>query len=81
VRPHDIEVHTAAVDGAQAGVISRTLRVGFEMRVDVEVVGDEADAPATVLVTMTRAEFQAHRLVEGTKVWLRAVDGAPRLPC
>ena len=79
VRPHDIEVHTTPFRDALGGRITSTLRVGFEMRVEVAIDGSTTDEAETVLVTMTRAEFQAQRLEQGTSVWLRAVDAAPRL--
>ncbi len=71
VRPHDLEVHTDVVDRGLAGTISRVTRVGFEVRIDVQV-GDES-----VLVTLTRAEFQAFGFAIGSVVWLRPVAGAP----
>ena len=71
VRPHDVELHTSAVDAARPGTIARVTRVGFEVRVDVQV------AEESVLVTLTRAEFQAHAIDTGSLVWLRRVPGAP----
>ena len=71
VRPHDLELHASAIEGGAGGHISRVTRVGFEVRVDVQV-NDES-----VLVTMTRAEFSAHHLDVGSAVWLRPVPGAP----
>jgi sulfate/thiosulfate transport system ATP-binding protein len=71
IRPHDIEVHTDSIDGARSGTISRVTRIGFEVRIDVDV------ADESVLVTLTRAEFQAFGFEVGSTVWLRAVSGAP----
>ncbi|MGH9275722.1 MAG: sulfate/molybdate ABC transporter ATP-binding protein [Acidimicrobiales bacterium] len=72
VRPHDLKLHDA--DPGRGGVrakITRITRVGFEVRVDLEV-GTE---PATV--TLTRTEFNHLRVVEGDTAWVRAVEGAP----
>jgi len=71
VRPHDLEVHTNPVPDGVIGTIERVTRIGFEVRLDV-TVGDE-----TVLVTMTRSQFQAHGLAVGTTVWVLPVAGAP----
>ena len=71
IRPHDLELHTVAVEAGRVGVIERVTRVGFEVRIDVQV--DEA----SVLVTLTRAEFAARHVVVGSTVWLRAAPGAP----
>ena len=74
VRPHDLELHVGDPGGGVAGVVSRVTRVGFEMRVDVQA-GDQS-----VLVTLTRAEFQGLNVGEGDRVHLRVVDGAPLVP-
>ncbi len=71
VRPHDLELHSTPADRGVAGRITRVTRVGFEVRVDVQV-GDES-----VLVTLTRAEFAALHVDTGSAVWLRPVPGAP----
>jgi sulfate transport system ATP-binding protein len=72
VRPHDLRLHAADPGrGGVKGRVVRITRIGFEVRVDVEVEG----APA--LVTLTRTEFQALRLHEGDPCWVRTVEGAP----
>ena len=71
VRPHDLELFTSPVGDAPRGTIERVTRIGFEVRLDV-AVGEE-----TVLVTMTRSQFQAHGLAEGATVWVLPVSGAP----
>jgi sulfate transport system ATP-binding protein len=71
VRPHDLELHTSPVPDGARGSIERVTRIGFEVRLDV-AVGSE-----TVLVTMTRTQFQAHGLAVGTVVWVLPVAGAP----
>ena len=69
VRPHDIELHTSPVEGATAGTISRLVRVGFEVRIDVTT------ADQVVLVTATRPQVQALGVEVGTPVWVRPVAG------
>jgi len=72
VRPHDIEISVADPGGgAPSGEVTRLVRVGFEMR--VEVTTDDQ----VVLVTRSRTEFQALGVSVGSRVWLRPVTGAP----
>jgi sulfate transport system ATP-binding protein len=75
VRPHDLRLHAADPGrGGARGRITRITRVGFEVRVDVAVAGEP------VLISLTRTEFLALRLVEGDTAWVRAVEGAPTVP-
>jgi sulfate transport system ATP-binding protein len=72
VRPHDLTLHTDDPGrGAVLAKVTRLTRVGFEVRVDLDVAGEPA------LVTLTRTEWQALRLGEGDAAWVRAVTGAP----
>jgi sulfate transport system ATP-binding protein len=72
VRPHDLRLHAGTPgSGGAAGRVDRITRVGFEVRVDVEVDGK------LVLVTLTRTEFQALHLQEGDTAWVQVVEGAP----
>lgn len=71
VRPHDLHLHAAPVDGAVAGSVGRITRVGFEVRVEIET-GDQ-----TVLVTQTRTDFNALRLPAGSTAWVVPAEGAP----
>ncbi|HEX5944708.1 MAG TPA: sulfate ABC transporter ATP-binding protein [Acidimicrobiales bacterium] len=79
VRPHDLSLHAVATDGAVAGAVSRVVRVGFEVRVEVRIEGlVEVPAPdQTVLVTLTRTQFHALGVAVGDAVWVRAAAGAP----
>jgi sulfate transport system ATP-binding protein len=77
VRPHDIEVVTVPFPDAHAGRIARASRVGFEVRLEIDLVGDAASAP--VLVTLTRAEATAKQLEEGQPVWIKPVPGASQI--
>ena len=72
VRPHDLELLTSDPGGrARSGHVSRVVRVGFEVRVDV-TSDDEI-----VVVSLTRSEFNALGIGVGSTVWVRAVPGAP----
>ena len=76
VRPHDIEVATRpGTPGAVAGRIVRQVRVGFEVRLSVEL---ESGAEP-VGVTVTRATQRNLDLQEGAQVWLSPTSGAPRV--
>jgi len=75
VRPHDIEVtRTASGDDSVQGVLSRVLRVGFEVRYEV-AVGDES-----VQVVMTRGDARTLGVEPGDTVWLRVVPGSTTIP-
>ena len=81
VRPHDIELGVGESgpgsgadgdgDGVVFGQVSRLVRVGFEMR--IEVTTDDQ----VILVTMTRTEFQGLGIDVGSRVWVRPERGAP----
>jgi sulfate transport system ATP-binding protein len=71
VRPHDLELRAGDPGGGYQGRIERVVRVGFEVRVHV-VIGDE-----TVLVTLTRTQFQSFGLDVGDTVWVCLTPGAP----
>ncbi len=77
VRPHDIEVVTVPFPDARAGRILRTSRVGFEVRLEIGLEGEDQAPP--VLVTLTRAEATAKQLGEGQPVWIKAVAGASQI--
>jgi sulfate transport system ATP-binding protein len=71
LRPHDIEVSVSPLDGSVLGSVSRVLRIGFEVRVTVEVPGAQ-----DVVVVMTRSHARSLGLDAGTTVWLRPEAGA-----
>jgi sulfate transport system ATP-binding protein len=72
VRPHDIEVVTAdPADGRLRGEVTRAVRVGFEVRVDVTT------ADQVVVVSLTRTELRQLGLEVGSTVWIRPEPGAP----
>ncbi|MDQ1704308.1 MAG: sulfate/thiosulfate transport system ATP-binding protein [Frankiaceae bacterium] len=64
VRPHDVEILTAGTAGARPALISRVTRLGFEVRVDLEVEGE----PAWAQVTRGTADHLG--LKSGDRVWV-----------
>jgi sulfate transport system ATP-binding protein len=47
VRPHDLELFTVPGDGTTPATVTRVTRLGFEVRVDLDVKGEEAWAQVT----------------------------------
>jgi sulfate transport system ATP-binding protein len=47
VRPHDVELFTTPTFGAQPARVARVTRLGFEVKVDLDVDGEEAWAQVT----------------------------------
>ena len=78
IRPHDVEVFAAREPGARAGKVVRVLRLGFEVRVDVDT-GD-----GQTWVQLTRREAARLAVAEGDTVYLKAAaragDGAAKAP-
>ncbi len=76
LRPHDIEVHrTPQLAGSVEGMVSRVLRVGFEVRLMVLTVGGEE-----VSVVMTRTHARSLAIADGDTVWLTPGAGAAVVP-
>jgi sulfate transport system ATP-binding protein len=72
-RPHDIEVIThPGVAGSLPARIVRELRVGFEVRLTVELLDA---AHEEIQVTVTRAHQRSLGLREGIDVWLAPTHG------
>jgi len=77
LRPHDIEVAVQpGVPGARPGVVLRALRVGFEVRLTVDVEGQDEH----VLVVLSRSHARALDLELGSRVWLSPTTGATTVP-
>lgn len=78
LRPHDIEVADVPVlsPRARGGVISRLVRVGFEVRLQVDVEGQAQ--PVSVVLSRTHA--RALDLELGSRVWLSPTAGATAVP-
>ena len=67
VRPHDLQIHAGpAADGDVSGRVSRIVRVGFEVRVEVTTTAGQV-----VTVTLNRNEFQTLNLAIDTEVRIR----------
>ena len=66
VRPHDLELLGAPVKGAVEAVVERVTRLGFEVRVDLEI--DEGEAWAQV----TRGTAEHLDLKAGDHIWVLA---------
>jgi sulfate transport system ATP-binding protein len=73
VRPHDIEVSLDPSPGATAAVVSRVVRLGFEVRVELTIGEQEAFAQ------LTRAHADQLGLAPGTAVHVRPAAGAKAL--
>ena len=72
VRPHDISVSLEPCEGATEAQVGRVVHLGFEVRIELLVEGDEP-----VFVQLTRHEAEQLELSEGDIVWLRASAGTP----
>ncbi|MGW5263291.1 sulfate/molybdate ABC transporter ATP-binding protein [Microbispora sp. NPDC004025] len=73
VRPHDIEISQDPVEGGSPAVVSRVVRLGFEVRVEVEIGGQDA------WVQVTREQADRLGLGPGDIVHLRPAPGARSL--
>ncbi len=71
VRPHDLEISTEDPGGGVAGTVVRSVRVGFEVRLEVRTSTESVQA------VLTRTEARGLGVVDGTTVWLRPMLGAP----
>jgi sulfate transport system ATP-binding protein len=76
VRPHDIELLPAATTGATEASVIRVVRLGFEVRVELMVDGDE------VWVQITRDSAVRLGVEPGSTVYLRPSEHAirPQVP-
>jgi sulfate/thiosulfate transport system ATP-binding protein len=66
VRPHDIDISLEPADGARQASIARVVHLGFEVRVELELVGE-----APIYAQVTKREAEELELVEGGVVWVR----------
>jgi sulfate transport system ATP-binding protein len=67
VRPHDLAVSLEPGDGAMEAQVSRVVHLGFEVRIELILEGDES-----LSVQLTRNEAEQLELAEGDIVWVRA---------
>jgi sulfate transport system ATP-binding protein len=68
VRPHDVEIYPAHVDGSVRAQVSRLQRIGFEVRSELSAADERPWAQ------LTRGEAESLRLTEGSEVWVRAAS-------
>jgi sulfate transport system ATP-binding protein len=66
VRPHDIQVLTEAGEATQQAVVTRIVRLGFEVR--MELLPAEGDP---LVAQLSRSEFDQLEITEGQIVHLR----------
>lgn len=74
VRPHEISLDTAPVDGAVRGFVTRVIHLGFEVRVEI-AAADHSD----LWVQLSRHDPIVSALGPGVPVWACAVE-APMPP-
>jgi sulfate/thiosulfate transport system ATP-binding protein len=76
LRPHDIHISLSPeLAGASEGVVSRILRVGFEVR--VTVLTDDGEEVGVIL---TRTHARQLGVEEGVRVWVTPASGATTVP-
>lgn len=81
LRPHDVEVAVGpGRAGALPGTVSRLLRVGFEVRLQVELDREFGAGADPVSVVLSRSHARSLDLELGSKVWLTAAVGAVTVP-
>ena len=68
VRPHDLRLRRAPVDGGHRARVQRVVHLGFEVRVELEL----AENAAALHAQLTRAESDALELSSGDVVYVRA---------
>ncbi|WCB92063.1 Sulfate/thiosulfate import ATP-binding protein CysA [Baekduia alba] len=74
VRPHDLVLRADPESGATEAQVTRVVHLGFEVRVELELAGDDA-----VAAQLTRHEAEQLELTEGDIVYVRpnAVPATP----
>ncbi|HEY0485448.1 MAG TPA: sulfate ABC transporter ATP-binding protein [Mycobacteriales bacterium] len=70
VRPHDVELTRAPLAGAVTATVGRVVRLGFEVRVELAIAGEDA------YVQVTRGTERDLGLVPGAVVHVRRRPGA-----
>jgi sulfate transport system ATP-binding protein len=74
VRPHDLELSTEPLPGATPAVVRRIVKLGFEVRVDLEERGGKE-----LSAQLTRASSAQLDLAPGREVFVRLTAGARSL--
>jgi sulfate transport system ATP-binding protein len=72
VRPHDLDLISSEEPGAVHARITRIARLGFEVRVEVEIDGDEGKTSSWVQITRERAARLG--IEAGDNVYVRKAD-------
>jgi sulfate transport system ATP-binding protein len=72
VRPHDIAISLEPSPGSIEAQVVRVVHLGFEVRVELALAGDEV-----VSAQLTRDEAAQLEVADGDIVWLRATAGTP----
>ncbi|MEZ0577885.1 sulfate/molybdate ABC transporter ATP-binding protein [Nocardioides sp. MH1] len=81
LRPHDVEVAvTPGRAGAFPGTVTRVLRVGFEVRLQVQLDDEFGAGAEPVSVVLSRSHARSLDVELGSKVWLTAAVGAVTVP-
>jgi sulfate transport system ATP-binding protein len=81
LRPHDVEIAVKpGRAGALPGTVTRYLRVGFEVRLQVELDAEYGAGAEPVSVVLSRSHARSFDLELGSKVWLTAAVGAVTVP-
>ena len=81
LRPHDVEVAvTPGRAGAFPGTVTRLLRVGFEVRLQVQLDDEFGAGSEPVSVVLSRSHARSLDVELGSKVWLTAAVGAVTVP-
>jgi sulfate transport system ATP-binding protein len=66
VRPHDVTISLAQMDGAVEAMVTRVVHLGFEVRLELELSGGEA-----ARAQLTRAQTEELELARGDLVYVR----------
>ncbi|RFS84239.1 sulfate ABC transporter ATP-binding protein [Actinomadura spongiicola] len=69
IRPHDVEIRTEPGEGTSPAVITRVVRLGFEVRVEFTVRGAEGEQAAWA--QLTRETVERIAIEEGAEVHVR----------
>ena len=74
MRPHDIELFAAPEPDTVAATVLRVTRLGFEVRVDLEVNGDD------IWAQVTRGTAEQFGLEPGITVYVRRAPHRAAIP-
>ncbi len=72
VRPHDLILGTEPADGAMEAMVGRVVHLGFEVRVELALPGDEV-----ISVQTTRQQADELELEQGDILYVRSAAATP----